>query len=316
MVKIFRFFLIFLIVLGFFVWYCFQPKGGAEKIFVINKGDSVYPIAERLEKEKIIRNKFAFLVYLKLSQKTDKIQAGSFRLSGKDSFSILTEKLSKGRLDKWVIILEGWRAEEVAEKLGEELSIDGKDFLKLAETKEGYLFPDSYLIPEGTDAEKILEILTRNFEKKWQELIKNTENLNLTKKQIVILASLVEREAKDDNDRKTVAGILLKRWESGWPLQVDATAQYIKAGKTCLNKANCDWWPKVSSADLKIKSSFNTYLEKGLPPSPICNPSFSSLSAAVNPTESDYWYYLSDKFGKMHYGKTLAEHNENIEKYL
>lgn len=316
MIKLLKFFFISLIILGFFVWYCFQPTKKPEKIFVINKGDGVYSVAERLEKQGIIRNKFAFLIYLKLSQKTDKIQAGSFRLSGKDNFAQLMEKLSKGRLDKWVTILEGWRAEEIAEKLQEELGIGGKEFLNLAKEKEGYLFPDSYLIPEGTGAEKILEILTGNFEKKWQELVKNAENLNLTKKQIVVLASLIEREAKNDDDRKIVAGILVKRLASGWPLQVDAAVQYIKADKNCLNKTNCDWWPEVSSADLKIKSAFNTYLEKGLPPSPICNPSFSSLSAVVSPAENDYWYYLSDKSGKMHYGKTLVEHNDNIEKYL
>ncbi|MBI4033134.1 MAG: endolytic transglycosylase MltG, partial [Candidatus Blackburnbacteria bacterium] len=141
----------------------------------------------------------------------------------------------------------------------------------------------------------------------------------------VTLASIVERETLTDEERPIVAGILLKRLEAGWPLQADATLQYAIASVNCTlrketsaaQSVKCeDWWPIPSSEDKKIKSLYNTYLNRGLPPGPIANPGLSSIKAVVSPQDSPYWFYLHDGNGKIHYAKTSEEHAENIRKYL
>ena len=122
-----------------------------------------------------------------------------------------------------------------------------------------------------------------------------------------------------------MAGILLKRLKKGWKLQVDASVQYAMANVKCTNllddrqalNVKCDnWWPMLKTEDLKIDSPYNTYTNLGLPPGPICNPGLASIKAVVNPKETDYWYYLSDKQGNIRYAKTNEEHEENIAKYL
>ena len=133
-------------------------------------------------------------------------------------------------------------------------------------------------------------------------------------KQVLILASLVEREARQSSTREKVAGIILKRYLADWPLQIDATVQYVLGYQP--NEKS--WWKKeLSEEDLKIDSPFNTYINKGLPPDPICNPSLSSIKAVINADENTpYWYYLTDNQGVMHYAITLEEHQNNINKYL
>ena len=130
---------------------------------------------------------------------------------------------------------------------------------------------------------------------------------------MIILASIVEREAKHDQDRSVVAGILKKRYQKGWPLEADATIQYA-LGYDEIEKT---WWrKKLSTEDLQIDSSYNTRINPGLPPTPICNPGLAAINAVITPKETSYWYYISDQKNNMHYATTLDAHNQNIEKYL
>lgn len=300
---------------GFFYW-SLGATGEKEKVFVINRGDSIVSIARRLEEQGLIKNKWAFLICLKFLGKEDKIQAGSFRLGGKDNLWGVINKLQKGMLDLWVTLLEGWRREEVARELNLKLGYNEEEFLAVTQGKEGYLFPDSYLFPREASLEKVISIIENNFEKKWKLLREEGSVLSLTQNQVLIFASLVEREARIEEDRALVAGVLIKRWENNWPLQVDATVQYAKASLECRANSQCDWWPLVDKNDLKINSPYNTYINSNLPLAPICNPSFSSLRSVLKPEESDYWFYLSDKTGRIHFAKTLEEHQRNIDKYL
>lgn len=290
---------------------------GGDKIkdFVVNRGESTRTIARRLEKQGLIRNKIVFLVYLRLSDQTGQLQAGSFKLSPNKSVPDLVEELKHGRVDIWITFIEGQRREEYAQLLDEKFDLPQEEFLRLTRGKEGQLFPDSYLLPTDVIVPQVVKQLTDNFEKKWQMVDNQTE---LSQNQVLILASLIEREVKTDQARPIVAGILIKRLRNDWPLQVDASVQYGKANVTC-NKQHevCNWWPKVTKRDLKtIDSLYNTYIYKGLPPRPICNPSLDSIKAVVNYQPTDYWYYLSDKQGRMRYAKTVEEHNRNISKYL
>lgn len=313
--------LIILLALFFFTFLIYQegvmPVNRNDKttrIFLIRRGENLRSIIRNLYDQKLIRSRIAFFLVVKQLGIEKKIQAGDFRLSpSMDAFKI-AETLTHGTLDVWVTIVEGLRKEEIAHLIGKELDIPEIEFIKAA--KEGYLFPDTYLIPKNAGAETVIRIFNENFKKKFnQQLVEQAKrNLNLTQDQVLILASLVEREAKYDTDRKKVASILVKRLKNNWPLQVDATVQYA-VGYQAIEKT---WWKKnLTFNDLKIDSPYNTYKNTGLPPAPICNPGLASIKAVVEADPNiDYWYYLSDKTGKTHYSKTLEEHNRNIEKYL
>lgn len=274
-------------------------------------------VAERLKRAGLIKNKYLFLALIYQAGLKGKIQAGSFELSPAMNSREIAYALTKGRLDRWLTVVEGLRREEIALVVKKQLGVSFDDFLSASQGQEGYLFPDSFLIPVNAGAENVVEIMRKTFDEKTKDLWPVAEEKGLTQNKVVILASLVEREAKKDIDRPLVAGILLKRLENNWLLQVDATVQYVQASLKCqAKKEGCDWWPQINSSDLKINSLYNTYQRKGLPPAPICNPSFSSLKAVVDYQDSPFWFYLSDKNGKIHFAKTLAEHQENIARFL
>jgi len=311
---IFLVFLVFLFLVCFSWWqWATAPlcKNNCQsKIFVISKGESLSSVAKRLEEENLIRSSFAFQILATKEGIVRKIQAGDFRLNPQMTPLKIARELTHGTLDRWVTIIEGLRREQIAEKL-EEAGFENfqkEDFLEGSKNLEGKLFPDTYLIPKDANAQKIIEILTKNFAKKTP----------MPSKEVLILSSIVEREAKFEEDRPIVAGILLKRLKNGWPLQADATVQYAVGSKRCGSQnKGCEWWPKkLTREDLKINSPYNTYVYSGLPPSPICNPGLKAIEAVLNPVETDFWFYLSDKEGKMHYAKTAEEHQENIKKYL
>ncbi len=316
--------LVFLLIffpLLIFGWFYYKEgsmpvnkKDNSTKIFVIQKGEGLNSIVKRLYKEDLIRSRLVFFLLVKKMGIEKKIQAGDFRLSPSMSAEEIAKTLTHGTLDIWVTIIEGLRREEIANVIAKNFNIPEIEFVKYA--KEGYLFPDTYLFPKNADAQMIIKIMTDNFNRKFNQSLrkKAKKRLNLNEEQVLILASLVEREAKFDQDRKEVASILLKRLKNDWPLQVDATIQYA-LGYQAKEKT---WWKKrLTQDDLEINSPYNTYKNLGLPPTPICNPGLASIIAVV---EADLntanWFYLSDKTGRMHFAVTLEEHNRNIEKYL
>jgi UPF0755 protein len=283
------------------------------KIFVIQKGESLKSIIDNLYRQNLIRNRLAFYLLIKKLGFEKKIQAGDFRLSPSMDAETIAKTLTKGTLDIWVTIIEGLRKEEIAQIINQNFSIPESEFLKYA--KEGYLFPDTYLIPKEATAEAIVKILVNNFYRRFNDdLRQKAKDKSLTEEEVVTIASLVEKEAKYEEDRTKVASIILKRLKNDWPLQVDATVQYA-LGYQPQEKT---WWKKnLTKEDLNIDSPYNTYKNKGLPPTPICNPGLASIKAVIfADVNTPYWYYLSDKTGRMHYAKTLEEHNENIKKYL
>ncbi len=315
----------FLIFLGFFLWWTNALKpvsSSAEpKSFVVPHGLGASEIGKKLAQEGFIKSPLAFKIYLQVKGKSASVKAGEYYLSSSQTLPEIIKRLVAGPELFWVTFPEGLRREEIALKAIHELNISPAqdfylDFLKLSEGKEGFLFPDTYLLPHEITADKLVAILEANFEKKLNSLSNISLNDDDLKKTVTI-ASLVERETRSEAERPVVAGILLKRLRAGWPLQVDAAVQYAIAGRNCsrFNPA-CQWWPALTKEDLTINSPFNTYKFKGLPPTPIANPGLSSLKAAFSPEESDYWFYLHDGQGQIHYAKTLAEHQENIQKYL
>ena len=154
--------------------------------------------------------------------------------------------------------------------------------------------------------------MLENFDKKYATIAQSSKNM-LSKNDIVIIASLIEREARFSEDRPLISSVLHNRLSIGMKLDIDATVQYALG----YHEDKKNWWKKgLTLKDLEINSPFNTYTNPGLPPKPIANPGLASLQAALDPANTEYLYYISDKTGHNHYAKTLLEHNANIKRYL
>lgn len=308
---------------GVFIWWqtitrAVSLENTQTQKFIIAKGSGVNQIASKLKAENLIKSELAFKLMVKKLGIDTQIQAGSFELSPGQNTQEIATTLTKGSDDVWITILEGWRREEAATAISEALNAKGIDFdaqtfLDATQDKEGYLFPDTYLIPLTISEASLANLLTNTFDQKITDQMKqDIDQSGKTLAQIITMASLIEREARTDEARKMVSGILWKRLENDWPLQVDATLQYVSG----FNKTQNDWWPDPTVAMKEIDSPYNTYKFTGLPPSPIASPSLSSIMAAIYPSSSEFWYYISDLQGRMHYGRTLDDHNLNVEKYL
>lgn len=286
------------------------------KIIVIENGENFSKVADDLKKQNLIKNSQVFGIYAKQSGLESKILPGTFRLSPSMSSQEILRTLTSAPLDNWVTLIEGWRIEEMAAKLNVALGISNAEFTKIA--KEGYMFPDTYLFPKGFSVEQVVKKLRDNFDAKYSDEIKNKiKKLGLTESEGVILASIVEREGRSDGVRKMIASILLKRLNIEMGLNADATIQYALVTKGSLKPPVDGWWKRqLTHDDLKIVSPYNTYIYRGLPPTPICNPSLSSLQAVADADPSTpYLYYYHDSEGNSHYGKTLEEHNLNVANY-
>ncbi|MBL7150142.1 MAG: endolytic transglycosylase MltG [Candidatus Pacebacteria bacterium] len=296
--------IIFIIFLGiFFIWpgICLpkNPVLTEEKLFLVEKGDGLFQIAENLEKEDLIKSKFFFDFYVLIKGGQDKLRAGEYFLSPSMNVTEIAGKIILGEIAKiMVTIPEGFTVKQIEELLG--LKLPGTDL-------EGFLFPDTYQFPLKVSGEEVVKRMRDNFEKKLtQDLREEIEKQDKTIFEIVTMASLLEKEVKTKEDKRLVSGISWKRFKNNIPLQVDATITYITGKKTT----------KVSIEETKIDSPYNTYKYLGLPLGPICNPGLESIKAAVNPEDSDYWYYLSTPEGETYFSETLEDHNIKKAKYL
>lgn len=285
-----------------------------EQQFVIPKGQSIIKIGERLKEAGLIKSVLAFRVVVKNNNLSNKIQAGSFKISKAMTLSEIAQTLTTGTQDSWVTLQEGWRNEEIAESIARQnfAQFDKDEFIKLAKGSEGKLFPDTYLVPLQITSEQFFDLLTNTYERKIAALDLTNNPQNLTVNQVLILASLVEREGRGVQDMRNVAGILMNRLEIGMALQVDATLQYANGYDTTQKT----WWKEPLAKDKETISPYNTYLNPGLPPTPICNPGLDAIQAVINPVPSENLYYLHDSTGLGHYAQTYDEHLANINKYL
>ncbi len=286
-----------------------DPNNKTVQAFVIKKGETTPEIVQDLKDKGLIKSTMAFSEYLKQTGADQNIQAGDYKLSPSMDAKTLVENMQRGAEDKWVTLLEGWRNEEIADKLNKELGLDKAAFLKLA--KEGHMFPDTYLINKEASPDTVASLLKNTFTSRYDdELQEGVKAKGLTAEQGLILASLVEREARTPEVKKQVASIMLKRLKIGMGLNIDATIQYALGYQT----GEKSWWKRsLTYDDLKINSPYNTYINAGLPPTPICNPGLASLKAvAAADSSTPYLYYFHDSQGNTYYARTLEEHNENV----
>ncbi|PIU16082.1 endolytic transglycosylase MltG [bacterium (Candidatus Gribaldobacteria) CG08_land_8_20_14_0_20_39_15] len=320
--------------------YFVRPKienfSNAQNIFVVKKGESFRDIGLNLQKAGLIKSKFWFDIFVLFSGRLSKLQAGACDFSDGPTISQIVNKISQGDVKKEKItILEGWNVFDIANYLEQKQIFSQDDFLTAAKEKtkeiqeifssepflmfdflssngrlvglEGFLFPDTYEFVFGSSISDMLREMLANFKTKISDDLRSEiKKQNKTIYEILIMASLLEKEVKTYSDKQLVAGILWKRLENNWPLQVDATLNYI------LDKPSA----KLFLDDLQVNSPYNTYLYKGLPPGPICNPGLESIKAAVYYKQNPYWYYLSSPSGQTIFSETFEEHKAAKAKYL
>lgn len=302
-----------LIIFAIFLIYIFlhtAPKNfPVGQVITIESGESLKDITETLHKNNIIRSSLAFNTYVMILGGEKSVQAGDYLLDKKEGPFNLAKRFVKGEFHLEVTkitIPEGWNIFEIADYLKSELiNFDNTQFIELAKNKEGYLFPDTYFISPAAKPETVIKRMSDNFEyriESMRALATSTYKFS----DVIIMASILEDEARTTESRRIIAGILWKRLTLGMPLQVDSTFSYINGKSTY----------ELTLDDLKIDSPYNTYKYKGLPPTPINNPGEDAIISAITPIKTKYLYFLSSKSGKMYYATTFEQHKRNKELYL
>ena len=309
-----------------FGWYSNQLKsvapGDGKSVTVrVKPGMTTGDIAGILWERGLIRDKNAFLVAAKRAGLDTSLQAGEYELSRNMDVRRMIEVMAKGEtVFSQFTVPEGYTVEQIAALLEEKGMARRDRFLTLAREyapfdrepsrpdvkyrTEGFLFPDTYRISKGAGEEEILQTMAGEFQRRFTpDLREKAGNIGLSAYEVVVLASLIEREVQVAKERPMVARVFLNRLQLGMPLQSCATIQYILG------------YPKeeLTIADTQLPSPYNTYLHPGLPPGPVASPGLASIQAALNPTEGDWLYFVVDgKTGGHRFSRTLAEHEAAI----
>lgn len=279
---------------------------------IIEEGTDVKRITEILQERNVVKSKHLLYYILIFFHEPTSLKASTYVFDEPITTTAVASRLTEGDFDTNLIRFthfEGERASQIAKRASEILpSFNVESFLKRVEDEglEGKLFPETYLLPAEFTDQDLLELLTKTFSAKTEPLAEKISSHKLSLEEILVLASIIEREANSLENMKLVSSVLQNRLEIGMPLQADASIEYI------LDKPLAELTPE----DLKIDSPYNTYLHTGLPPTPIGNPGLSSIQAVLEPTESDYFYYITDEKGDFYFAKTYKEHKKNIERYL
>jgi UPF0755 protein len=303
--------------------------------FTVREGDSTSVVADRLQAAGLIENALVFRLMAEMEDATGRLTAGEYDLSPSMRPSEILEILVEGRTRpaETVTIPEGWRIEEVAERLAERGIGSADRFMELARdyrpaggaaasrppgaSLEGYLFPNTYSFTKRTTVDDMLEQMIQEFEAQLTpEMRRKAEMLGMSTHQIVTLASIIEREAVVPAERALMAGVFYNRLEMGMMLQTDPTVQYALASADHSAREQFGWWKRdLTFSDLQLDSPYNTYRNTGLPPGPICNPGLASLLAAVEPASTDYLFFVARPDGSHAFSTTLEEHHENVLRY-
>jgi UPF0755 protein len=293
-------------------------NGRGEILFSVQPGETVGHVAAGLEREDLVRSARFFLLLARVSGKDQEIKAGEFMLNAGMSASGILKTLSSGRVVmQRFTVPEGLHLRQVASLLQERGVVDQESFMRACrstdiierygipfDTVEGFLFPDTYLVAGGLDADQIVEIMVERFFERLEE-IKPPPYTDRELQEAVTIASLVEREAVVDEERSLIAAVFYNRLAQNKRLESCATVQYI-LGKTK---------ERLLHSDLRTPSPYNTYLHVGLPPGPIASPGAASLRAALYPAEVDYLFFVSRGNGTHHFSSTYEEHLRAIRKY-
>ncbi len=280
------------------------------KIISIRSGMSLREAATVLEENHIIRSRIVYKIFVTMLGGSRKIIAANYKFDKPQSALRVAYRTINGIQDLpqiKVTIPEGIATSDVGRLLAKNIpNFDYTKFMILAKPKEGYLFPDTYYFYEGVTEAEIVDRLSTAFDKQIKKVIFSIQVFDRPLSDVIKMASIVEKEAVTKEDRRIVAGILWKRLDEKYPLQVDAPFFYA-LGKNSL---------ELTKSDLASDFPYNTYVNKGLTPTPIGNPGLEAIRDTVNPIKTAYYFYLSDKDGNLHYAETHEGHVANKQKYL
>jgi len=296
------------------------PIGNKSIEIEIPKGTNFRQAIEILSKQRLVRDKTLFIFIGRISGLERKMKAGYYSIHGSVSPFDIFRMLRKGQIIEYEItIVEGDSLREITEKLSEKNIIGKEDFIKLSSNKEflasheidaptieGYLFPDTYKVPKGMDPNEAIEMMiTRMREKYSGELRVRTSEIGLSEREVLTLASIIEKEAETAKERPLISAVYHNRLRKGIPLQADPTVIYgIKSfGKV------------ITARDVRRKTDYNTYMFKGLPPGPIASPGIKSILAALYPAEVPYMFFVSNNDGTHSFSVTPGEHQAAVELY-
>jgi UPF0755 protein len=283
-------------------------------VVTIPKGASVHQVADILKENACISNKTVFAVAMRITFNDKNIIPGRYTFKGISEMQNLIKLIttpSKHRVK--ITLLEGWTIEKIADELKLKLNINLFKFISLchdynfvhslgidAPSLEGFLFPDTYIFLTTYTEEEIIQILFNQFMHNYNTIIKDqAKAIHFSPLEAVTLASIIQGEAVFDDEMNTISSVYHNRLNKNMKLQADPTIQYIIPGKN----------RRLYHKDLKIDSPYNTYKYKGLPPGPINNPGIAALKAAVNPSQTQYFYFVADGKGRHIFTKTNDEHN-------
>ncbi len=312
-----------IILLGAYLW-MFAPANykGSQYLFTVDSGQSISQVVSGLYEQGFVRSTLGARIAFKLSQ-VRVIQSGTYNVSPRmDVWQIASIFGSGTSAISNVTIPEGYTVQQIADLFEKKGLVNADEFVSATKTwtsddvflesrtkkdsLEGYLFPDTYRINKGMPAKDIISMMLNNFQRRIAPLQTQIDKSGYSLNKIVILASLVEDEARTETNRKLVAQVLLNRLAKPMRLDVDATVRYITN----------NWTNPITKTELASNSPYNTRKVSGLPPTAICSPGLMSIKAVLFPTPTDALYYLTGNDGVMYYAKTLDEHNANKAKYL
>jgi UPF0755 protein len=310
-------------VAGWSLYAVFRDRSypATQRQVIVQQGDTFDEIARRLAANGVVGNVLTFRTLARLRGQDTAVRAGEYRFAAHQTQDEILHALVSGsaQVAVWVTIPEGFTAAQIATRLQQAGAGSAPEFLESfmrntivvdgtrTKSLEGFLFPNTYLVPLGETPQRIAELFTQEFFNQLPpDAADRARALSVTVPQAVTVASLVEREAKADVDRPKIAAVIYNRLRLKMPLQVDATIEYaLPAHKN-----------QLSSSDLRIDSPYNSYAHAGLPPTPIANPGRPSLEAALHPSKGDDLYYVYCGNGRHVFAKTLAEHNANVARCL
>ncbi len=293
--------------------YYISPTGfsGERERFTIPLDAGQETIVRSLRRGNYIHSEKVFYIITGLMNFPGTIEPGSYLLSHNMNVFQIADTLLFHPYQKWIVLVPGLRLDQTAERLAAKFDWDKthfQDFLKNA--KEGYMYPDTYLLNVDYTGKEVAQRMISNFNDHFDsQMQKDLTTQNVRNDTAIKIASMIERESGGDSDKTLIAGIIWNRLDTGMKLQIDATVQYAIG-------TPADWWPRVTPQDLTIDSPYNTYIIRGLPPGPIDNPGLSSIKAAIYPAQTDCLFYLHDHNKQIHCAKTYEEHLKNIEEYL
>lgn len=278
-----------------------------ESVLVVKPGSNAKEVVMQLDALGVLRSARFFSLYLKLTGSDDKIYAGRFIFGDGLSAREIANKLKSPALTDRITLVPGWDVNRMAKYFSDLEIFTEEEFTAAAAPYEGYLYPDTYEVSSEISPEEVVALMRTTFDDRMAEISELVANSDKPFEEVVVMASIIEREAAGEKDRNIISGILWKRIANSFALQVDATLTYI-TGKGSA---------QLSVDDIRtIDSPYNTYQHLGLPPTPIGNPSIASIKAALEPKDSPYWYYLHASNRNVYYARTFDEHKHNKFTYL